>query len=129
MAKKVTKKSAPKKLDKFSQTMLVAETVQRMDEILSDVKGSKSSVFAKDDVIKIISEIKESFNQNSPTVLLSLEEFIDELADNIAHNISEQDLDSVDLSMSGNEVYIDNIRIDNQRVKELIEEVTDNYLK
>ena len=129
MAKKVTKKSAPKKLDKFSQTMLVAETVQRMDEILSDVKGSKSSVFAKDDVIKIISEIKESFNQNSPIVLLSLEEFIDELADNIAHNISEQDLDSVDLSMSGNEVYIDNIRIDNQRVKELIEEVTDNYLK
>ena len=127
MAKKLAKKAAPKKGNKFSQMMLAAETVKKMDEILKDVKDSKSSVFSKDDVIKIISEIKGTFNQESPTVLINMEEFIDEVAENIADNISEHDLDQVDLSMNCNEVFIDNIKLDSERVRELVEEITDSY--
>jgi hypothetical protein len=127
MAKKVAKKAAPKKVNKFSQMMLATETVKKMDEILKDVKDSKSSVFSKDDVIKIISEIKDTFKQESPTVLLDLQEFIDEVAENVADNISEFDLDQVDLSMDGNEVIVDNIKLDSDRVKELVEEITNSY--
>jgi len=127
MAKKLAKKAAPKKGNKFSQMMLATETVKKMDEILKDVKDSKSSVFSKDDVIKIISGIKDTFKQESPTVLLDLQEFIDEVAENVADNISEHDLDQVDLSMNCNEVFIDSIRLDSDRVKELVEEITNSY--
>ena len=127
MAKKVAKKAAPKKVNKFSQMMLATETVQKMDGILKDVKDSKSSVFSKDDVIKIISEIKEAFSQESPTVLIGIDDFIDEVAENIVDNISEGDLDQVDLSMNGNEVFVDNIRLDSDRVRELVEEITSSY--
>ena len=127
MAKKVAKKAAPKKVNKFSQIRLAAETVQKMDGILREVKDSKSSVFSKDDVIKIISEIKEAFSQESPTVLIGIDDFIDEVAENIVDNISEGDLDQVDLSMNGNEVFVDNIRLDSDRVRELVEEITSSY--
>jgi hypothetical protein len=127
MAKKVAKKATPKKVNKFSQMRLASETVQKMDGILREVKDSKSSVFSKDDVIKIISEIKEAFNQESPTVLIGIDDFIDEVAENIVDNISEGDLDQVDLSMNGNEVFVDNIRLDSDRVRELVEEITSSY--
>jgi len=127
MAKKATKKAAKPKNNKFSQKMLAVETVQRLDEILKDVKGSKSSVFAKDDVLKIIDEVKDLFKQESPSLMISLDEFIDEVADNIADNIDESDLDDFDLELSGNEIYIRSVRINNSRVKELIEEITDSY--
>lgn len=127
MAKKVAKKAAPKKVNKFSQMMLATETVKKMDEILKDVKDSKSSVFSKDDVIKIISEIKDTFKQESPTVLLDLQEFIDEVADNISDNIDQGDLDDFELDLDGSEIFIRGIRLDNQRVKELIEGITDQY--
>jgi hypothetical protein len=127
MAKKATKKAAKPKNNKFSQKMLAVETVQRLDEILKDVKGSKSSVFAKDDVLKIIDEVKDLFKQESPSLMISLDEFIDEVADNIADNIDEGDFDDVDLELSGNEIYIRSVRINNSRVKELIEEITDSY--
>lgn len=127
MAKKVAKKAAPKKVNKFSQMMLATETVQKMDGILREVKDSKSSVFSKDDVIKIISEIKDTFKQESPTVLIGIDDFIDEVAENIVDNISEGDLDQVDLSMDGNEVIVDNIKLDSDRVRELVEEIANNY--
>jgi hypothetical protein len=126
-AKKATKKATQKKGDKFSQMMLASETVQKMEEILTDVKVSKSSVFSKDDVIKIISEIKGTFNQESPTVLLNMEEFIDEVAENIADNITDMDLDNFDLSLHGNEIMIDSLRLDSRRVRELVEEITSSY--
>ena len=127
MAKKLAKKAAPKKGNKFSQMMLAAETVQKMDGILKDVKDSKSSVFSKDDVIKIISEIKGTFNQESPTVLIDMEEFIDEVAENIADNITDMDLDNFDMSLNGNEIMIDSLRLDSRRVRELVEEITSSY--
>ena len=127
MAKKVAKKATPKKVNKFSQMMLAAETVKVMDEILKDVKDSKSSVFSKDDVIKIISEIKGTFKQESPTLLINLDEFVDELADNITDNIDQGDLDDFELDLDGSEIFIRGIRLDNQRVKELIEGITDQY--
>jgi hypothetical protein len=49
------------------------------------------------------------------------------VAENVADNISDQDLDTVDFSMNGNEVFIDNIRLDSDRVRELVEEITDSY--
>ena len=127
MAKKVAKKAANPKNKKFSQMMLAKETTYRLDEILKDIKGSKSSVFAKDDVLKIVGEIKELFKQESASVVINVEEFIAEVADNIADSIDESDLDDVDLELSGNEIYIRSLRIDNQRVKDLVEEVTDQY--
>jgi t-SNARE complex subunit (syntaxin) len=127
MAKKVAKKAAPKKGNKFSQMMLAAETVQKMDGILKDVKDSKSSVFSKDDVIKIISEIKGTFNQESPTVLIDMEEFIDEVAENIVDNITEMDLDDFDLSLDGTTICIDRIKLDSDSVRGLVEEITSSY--
>jgi hypothetical protein len=127
MAKKLAKKAAPKKGNKFSQMMLAAETVQKMDGILKDVKDSKSSVFSKDDVIKIISEIKGTFNQESPTVLIDMEEFIDEVAENIVYNITEMDLDDFDLSLDGTTICIDRIKLDSDRVRELVEDITSSY--
>jgi len=127
MAKKVAKKAAPKKVNKFSQMMLATETVQKMDGILKDVKDSKSSVFSKDDVIKIISEIKGTFNQESPTVLIDMEEFIDEVAENIVDNITEMDLDDFDLSLDGTAICIDRIKLDSDSVRGLVEEITSSY--
>lgn len=127
MAKKSAKKAANPKDKKFSQMMLAKETTNRLDEILKDVKGSKSSVFAKDDVLKIVGEIKELFKQESASVVINMDEFVAEVADNIADSIDESDLDDFDLELSGNEIYIRSVRINNNRVKDLVEEVTDNY--
>lgn len=127
MAKKSAKKAANPKDKKFGQMMLAKETTNRLDEILKDVKGSKSSVFAKEDVLKIVGEIKELFKQESASVVINMDEFVAEVADNIADSIDESDFDDFDLELSGNEIYIRSVRINNNRVKDLVEEVTDNY--
>jgi hypothetical protein len=125
VAKKAAKKAAPKKGNKFNQMVQASKTLERLSELLNEVKNSKSSVFAKDDVLKIISEVRESFKLEEPSV--DLESFIDDVAENIADNITESDLDDVDMSMQGCEVFIDNLKLDESRVRELVEEIVTGY--
>lgn len=85
-----------------------------ISEMKNNVNGSLSSIFTKEDVIKILETIDEQSKEqgNSSFDNETLEEILDELR-SILSNVEdiEVDCDDIEFSISGREIVVDDVNV------------------
>ena len=83
-------------------------------EMKNNVNGSLSSIFSKEDVIKILETIDEQLKEegNSSFDNETLDEILDDLR-SILSNVEdmEVDCDDIEFSISGREIVVDDVNL------------------
>lgn len=134
MAKKPSKKATPKKSktatekDPILQASIETWTAQEIDDVILDVHASKTSVFAKEDVVGFLKQIKETF-KNSRKFSLDTDDLVDEITDSVCDGVCAEDINDMDLSLNGNEISLDSIYLDRQSVKLYVEDALSRHFK
>ena len=135
MAKKATtKKKASsktikviKKNDPIAEIVKDAWSLDQLDGIVYQVETSKSSVFAKEDVVALLEEVKDAFKNRKEAPKVNVESLIDDITENICDNACVDDLDTFDLELSGNSIEIDSIKLRDDTIREYVSDIVTSY--
>jgi hypothetical protein len=129
--KKASAKKSPKKIkgeDSIESIVKNQWSLEQLEGIIFNVNASKSSVFAKEDVLSILKEVKEVLVNRKDAPKIDMETFIDEIAENVCDNVCEDDLDTFGLELDGTSIYIDMIRLDGDKIREYVSDIVTSYL-
>jgi hypothetical protein len=92
------------------------------EEVIESVKGSISSIFSKEDVIAIINSIKSDKELDKEDLVSAI---LSELT-NGRHDIVDND--SAEFELTGNEISLERVDLDENRLEEAIENGINDYL-
>jgi dimeric dUTPase (all-alpha-NTP-PPase superfamily) len=100
---------------------------RKIQEIFGSVISSESSVFSKEDVLRLLEEVNEAAEKKTSIS----QDQLDDLSERISTAISYVDgLDLVDdycLEMDGNCVEIRSLDLDGDQIKEIIDEAISEW--
>ena len=125
---KVNKKKETKKPDPISLITKDSWSLEQLEGIIHDVSRSKTSVFAKEDVVSLLKEIEDAFKNQKDAPRVDRESLIDEIAENICDNASVDDLDDFELELDGTSIGIDSIRLDKDSIREYVSDIVTSYI-
>ncbi len=104
-------------------------TVQQAKALIDN---SVSSIYSKDDVLAILNRIQTEPEPSESIINITSEQYSD-LASKIARNVAEaiERMDCIsgwDLSMSYNEVSVDNLEVNDVEIEEIVEDVINKWV-
>ena len=92
------------------------------EQAIESVKGSISSIFSKEDVIAIINSIQQENELDKEDLI---EAILSELT-NGRHDVI--DLDSAEFELNGNEISLERVDLDENRLEEAITSGVNDYI-
>jgi hypothetical protein len=92
------------------------------EQAIESVKGSISSIFSKEDVIAIINSIQQENELDQDDLVSAI---LDELT-NRRHDVI--DLDSAEFELNGNEISLERVDLDENRLEEAITTGVNDYI-
>jgi len=92
------------------------------EQAIESVKGSISSIFSKEDVIAIINLIQQENELDKEDLI---EAILSELT-NGRHDVI--DLDSAEFELNGNEISLERVDLDENRLEEAITSGVNDYI-
>ena len=131
MAKKTIKVNKKKETKTPDTIALIAKdtwSLEMLETIIHDVSRSKSSVFAKEDVVSLLKDIEDAFTNQKDAPRVDRESLIDEIAENICDNASVDDLDDFELELDGTSIGIDSIKLDKDSIREYVSDIVTSYI-
>ena len=136
MAKKATtkKKSSQKTIKVIKKNDSIAEitkdawSLDQLEGITQQVRHSKSSVFAKEDVVALLMEVTDAFKNRKEAPRVNKESLIDDITENICDNVCVNDLDTFELGLDGNSIEIDMIKLREETIREYVSDIITSYL-
>jgi hypothetical protein len=126
--KKASTKKPARKQDNVTKIVEHKWALEELEGIIHQVRSSKSSVFAKDDVLGLLSEVKKAFVNPEYSPDLDKESLINDITENICDNISVNDLDDFELELDGTSIGIDMIKLDEHKIREYVSDVITTYI-
>jgi len=95
----------------------------KKQEVLDRVLNSESSIFSKDDVVRLI-EMVEMYDLTGKSITVSdISDALDKALSEISHKSDDAiDRRSVEFELSGNEIYIESIDFDIDFIRDTLEE-------
>ena len=88
----------------------------------------KTSVFTKDDVLKLLNEVNKDIIPSDDEVP-SIKELAEEISSEIVYSGGKDIVNDYTLSMSSNEVELDDIELDENAIEDIVTNVLENYFK
>ena len=107
----------------------------KKQEVINAVNESISSIFTKEDVLKLLEMITDGGAQDGEKtytldqVNTMISDLVDEIKDRV-DNLDGQDIvsnDDITLSLSGNEIYIDSVDVNTSEIKIAIRKAHDGF--
>ena len=103
-----------------------------IEQAKANVENSFGTIYSKDDVLAILSRIETKSEPSESIINITSEQYSD-LASKIARNVAEaiERMDCIsgwDLSMSYNEVSVDNLEVNDVEVEEIVEDVINKWV-
>jgi len=92
------------------------------EQAIESVKGSISSIFSKEDVIAIINSIQQENELDQDDLVSAI---LNELT-NGSHDVI--DLDSAEFELNGNEISLERVDLDENRLEEAITSGVNDYI-
>lgn len=132
MAKKSAKgkKSSSKKVNLVSEKLGTQWSLNEIELMTEKVKSSKGSGFTKEDVINLLSElrngIKERVKQSQDFDVRSL---VDDITLNICGSIDENDFEELEFNLNQNTIELDSFQLDENRIKEYVEDSVNGFFE
>lgn len=104
-----------------------------IDQVLKSVQDSKSSIFSKDDVIELLKELDPN-SGNVSSGSINKKEIMKRIHSIVVDTVGDMDRDSVvdinsfDYSISGNEISVEDFRMDEDYIVDsIVGEINDNW--
>lgn len=103
-----------------------------IEQAKANVENSFGTIYSKEDVLKILNSIQVESEPSESIINITSEQY-DELAGQIARNVAEaiERMDCIsgwDLSMSYNEVSVDNLEVNDVEIEEIVEDVINKWV-
>lgn len=103
-----------------------------IEQTKANVENSFGTIYSKDDVLAILSRIETKSEPSESIINITSEQYSD-LASKIARNVAEaiERMDCIsgwDLSMSYNEVSVDNLEVNDVEIEEIVEDVINKWV-
>ena len=120
----------------MKKSTLIAE----FDQVVHTIDSSFPSLYTKDDVIKVLRNLegvlKDFINDKEETyesiINITPEQYdtlIDNIADEVDNNISAGHcIDEYDFSLAYNEIQVDSISVNNDNLRDVIEQVVNRWV-
>lgn len=107
----------------------------KKQEVINAVNESISSIFTKEDVLKLLEMITDGGAQDGEKTytVAQVNTMISDLVEEIKNeveNIDSEDIvrtDDVQLSLSGNEIYVDSVDVNTREIKRAISSAHDGF--
>lgn len=103
-------------------------TSQRLEKLVGELKEVKTSVFTKDDVLKLLNEVNKDIIPSDDEVP-SIKELAEEIASEIVYSGGKDIVNDYTLSMTSNEVELDDVELDENAIEDIVTNVLENYFK